>query len=230
MSDADSTSRRRPPTIDLTAKEVASAGPDRNRRRMPSQAGAECAGQLRPRQPEPHPAGRRGTPSARCRCASAPPPSPPHCGLRGRAGSRSAHAAERRRAAACGCPPARRRAGDAKRASDRVEEISGRLDRIEQALQGPPRTDAALAGRVAGAEAQAKALGDSLAALTRRVDELAAAAQTALAQAKLRGCADAPRTLPRTLPRTPPSPAAEQCAAKRHRSGRKSRRRACKAR
>jgi len=28
MSDADSTSRRRPPTIDLTAKEVETAGPD----------------------------------------------------------------------------------------------------------------------------------------------------------------------------------------------------------
>ena len=28
MSEADSTSRRRPPTIDLTAKEVASSGPD----------------------------------------------------------------------------------------------------------------------------------------------------------------------------------------------------------
>src|SRR5262249_50779391 len=40
------------------------------------------------------------------------------------------------------------------------------------------------ASRVAGAEAQAKALGDSLAALTRRVDDLAAAAQTAVAQAK----------------------------------------------
>ena len=65
-----------------------------------------------------------------------------------------------------------------------TEEISSRLDRIEQALQGPPRTDAALAGRVAAAEAQAKALGDSLAALTRRVDELAAAAQSALAEAK----------------------------------------------
>src|SRR5262249_34864188 len=63
-------------------------------------------------------------------------------------------------------------------------EISARLDRIEQALQGPPRTDAALAGRVAGAEAQAKALGDSLAALTRRGDDLAAAAKTAMAEAK----------------------------------------------
>jgi hypothetical protein len=65
-----------------------------------------------------------------------------------------------------------------------TDQISVRLDRIEQALQGPPRTDAALAGRVAGAEAQAKALGDSVAALTRRVDDLAVAAQTALVEAK----------------------------------------------
>jgi hypothetical protein len=88
-----------------------------------------------------------------------------------------------------------------------ADDISSRLDRIEQALQGPPRTDAALAGRVAGAEAQGKALGDSLAALTRRVDDLAAAAQSALAEAKsAAAAADAAKEAAKEAAKTAASP------------------------
>ncbi len=64
-----------------------------------------------------------------------------------------------------------------------TDEISSRLDKIQQALQAP-HADPALAARVAAAEAQTKSLGDSLAALNRRLDEVAAASQNALAQAK----------------------------------------------
>ncbi|MFY9892967.1 MAG: hypothetical protein WAK63_02405 [Xanthobacteraceae bacterium] len=64
-----------------------------------------------------------------------------------------------------------------------TDEISSRLDKIQQALQAP-HADQALAARVAATEAQTKSLGDSLAALNRRLDEVAAASQNALAQAK----------------------------------------------
>jgi hypothetical protein len=63
-------------------------------------------------------------------------------------------------------------------------EVSARLERIEQALQGSPRTDSALAGQVAAAAAQSKALDGSLSALTHRVDEVAATAQAAVTDAK----------------------------------------------
>jgi hypothetical protein len=64
-----------------------------------------------------------------------------------------------------------------------TDDISTRLDKIQQALQAP-QPDQAVAARVAAAEAQTKALGDSLAALDRRLDEVAAASQSALTQAK----------------------------------------------
>jgi hypothetical protein len=61
--------------------------------------------------------------------------------------------------------------------------ISAELNKIEAALAAR-RPETALAERVAAAEAQMKSLGDSLAALNRHVDDVAAAAQSALAQAK----------------------------------------------
>jgi hypothetical protein len=64
-----------------------------------------------------------------------------------------------------------------------TDDISTRLDKIQQALQAP-QPDQAVAARVAAAEAQTKALRDSLAALNRRLDEVAAASQSALTQAK----------------------------------------------
>jgi len=80
-----------------------------------------------------------------------------------------------------------------------TDEISSRLDKIQQALQAP-RADQALAARVAAAEAQTKSLGDSLAALGRRLDEVAAASQSALAQAKTAAAAatDAMKNATRT--------------------------------
>jgi hypothetical protein len=64
-----------------------------------------------------------------------------------------------------------------------TDDIAARLDRIQQSLQAP-HPDAALAGRATAADAQIKALGDSVVALSRRVDEVAGASQAALAQAK----------------------------------------------
>ena len=70
-----------------------------------------------------------------------------------------------------------------------IADISARLNKIEGAIatqkpSPPPQSDPALVSRLAAAEATTKSQSDSLAALTRRVDDVAAAAQTALAQAK----------------------------------------------
>jgi hypothetical protein len=70
-----------------------------------------------------------------------------------------------------------------------IADISARLNKIEGAIATrqqpvPPQPDPALASRLAAAEAATKSLGDSLAALTRRTDDAGAAAQNALAQAK----------------------------------------------
>jgi len=74
--------------------------------------------------------------------------------------------------------------------STAIAEISAWLKKIEGAIAAqqqpvPPQPpDPAPVSRLAAAEAATKSLTDSLAALTHRVDEVAAAAQTALAQAK----------------------------------------------
>jgi hypothetical protein len=60
-------------------------------------------------------------------------------------------------------------------------EISARLDKIQETL-ATPRSDEALANRMTTVEAQTKSLGDTIAALTRRVDDIATASQSALAQ------------------------------------------------
>ena len=84
-----------------------------------------------------------------------------------------------------------------------IADISARLSKIEGAIatqkpSPPPQPDPALASRLAAAEAATKSLGDSLAALTHRVDDAAAAAQNALAQAKSAStAADAARMRPR---------------------------------
>ncbi len=73
-------------------------------------------------------------------------------------------------------------------------EISARLDKIQQALDAP-RSDEALTNRIAAAEAQGKSLADTVAALTRRVDDVAAASQNALTQVSAAAAAaDAAKT------------------------------------
>jgi hypothetical protein len=167
MSEPDSTQRRRPPTIDLTATEV-EAGPSKA---APGAAAADRAADVPPRPARPGLlAGARpyaigvlggavavaaiaaGLWVAGLVPAASPPPS---------AAAPSAHEANA--------------AGTA--------EISARLAKIQNALQSP-HADEALAARVAAAEAQTKSLGDQFVALTRRVDDVAAATQSALTQAK----------------------------------------------
>jgi hypothetical protein len=83
--------------------------------------------------------------------------------------------------------------------SQATADISARLKQIEGAIQAQQQarqSDQALVPRVAEAQAATKAQADSLAALARRVDEVAASVQTALAQAKAAAsaAADAAKT------------------------------------
>jgi hypothetical protein len=163
MSEPDSTSRRRPPTIDLTAKEVETepAGSTQDA------AAADAA----------NAAGERGGRTSRSRGR------PYAVGIVIGAIAVAAIVAgfwvtgfvpPHETAVPQSAQPASPAATD---------EISSKLEKIQQALQAP-RSDETLAARVAAAEVQAKSLGDSLAALTRRVDDVAAASQGALAQGK----------------------------------------------
>jgi hypothetical protein len=72
-----------------------------------------------------------------------------------------------------------------------IADIAARLNKIEGAIATqqqktapPSQPDPALVSRLAATEAATKSHGDSLAALTHRVDDATAAAQNALAQAK----------------------------------------------
>ena len=160
MSEPDNTPRRRPPTIDLTAKEL-----ETGETAPPQDSAASGAAADRAAASESAPSSRV-VPYATGIVAGAVVVAAIVAGL-WFAGLLPPH-----EAATPNAPTAS--AGD---------EVSSRLDKIQQALQ-TPRTDASLAAKVAAAEAQAKSLGDAQAALSRRVDEVAAAAQSAQMQGK----------------------------------------------
>jgi hypothetical protein len=172
MSEADSTPRRRPPTIDLTAKEVETAAPD-------PAPNADTEAQHRAAD-SAVPSGRGG---GRFFSRAKPDPIGVVIGALAAgavavgfwlAGLVPVHQTAAPQSAVAAAPGTK---------TADIDEISARLDRIQQALQAQ-RPDAALESRVTATEAQGKAFADSLAAVTRRVDEIAAASQTALAQAK----------------------------------------------
>ncbi len=167
-SEPDSSPRRRPPTIDLTAKEVEPETPSS------TQESAADAAEDRTTHKEP-------------------PGEPNHSNFLARVSPYAVGALVG--AVVLGAimagfwmvgvfPPQQTAAAPgAQGAKASTAEISSRLDKIQQELQAP-HADQALAARVAAAEAQTKSLADSLAALGRRLDEVAAASQSALAQAK----------------------------------------------
>jgi len=162
MSEPDSTSRRRPPTIDLTAKEVEGepAGPAQDAAAGAAADNKAGGGRTSRSRAAPYAAGIvlgivvAAAIVAGFWLAGFVPP--------------------RQTAVARSASPATPAATD---------EISSRLEKIQQTLQAP-RSDETLAARIAAADAAAKLLGDSLAALTRRVDDVAASSQSAHAQGK----------------------------------------------
>jgi len=174
-SEPDSAPRRRPPTIDLTAKEIpteqqADATPE------PVAANDRAAAADAPRQRGDSSFLSRAKPYAFGAAAGVIVVGGIIAGfwLAGLVPAHETAAPPVAQAPSPSAQPVRTAAAD---------EVASRLDKIQQALQAP-RPDEALASRTAVAEAQVKSLGDSLVALTRRVDEIAAGSQSALAQAK----------------------------------------------
>jgi hypothetical protein len=169
-SEPDSTPRRRPPTIDLTAKEVESDAPN-------SAPGSAAANAAEARTAQLDAPDKRKDPNFLTRVK-------PYV-VGAIAGAIAVGVIIAGLWTAGLVPPhetaATPGAQAAKAAS--TDEMSSRLDKIQQAPQAP-QPDQALAAGVAAAEAQFKSLSDSLGALNRRVDEVAAASQSALAQAK----------------------------------------------
>jgi hypothetical protein len=184
MSETDSTPRRRPPTIDLTATEVdadkPAAAPEPTQEPAKEPAAADAAGSSSQQAGEPAP----GRPRSSVKTAVA--------GIAAGAIAVVAIGAGLWFGGyvPAGLLPASPSAQPPNTAA--IAEISARLNKIEGAIatqQKPipppqPQPDPALVSRLAAAEATTKSLSDSLAALTRRVDDVAAAAQNALAQAK----------------------------------------------
>jgi hypothetical protein len=180
MSEPDSTPRRRPPTIDLTATEVDAEKP----------AAAPEAGTS-----EPAKADARSDTGQQ---TDKPAPGRPRSSVKTAVAGILAGAIAVVAIGAGlwfggyvppGLLPVSPTAQPTNSAS--IAEISARLNKIEGTIATqqqqpvpPPQPDPALISRLAAAEAATKPLSDSLAALTRRVDDVAAAAQTALAQAK----------------------------------------------
>lgn len=159
-SEPDSTLRRRPPTIDLSATEVEADKP----------AAAEQAGASAPA------AGRTSnTSSGRLK----------HHAL-GAVGGALVMAAIVAGLWFAGYAPTRKAVAPPSAPGatpNATDQIAAQLAKIQASLQAQ-QPDAALASRLAAAEAATKSLGDSVAALTHRVDDVATAAQSALAQAQ----------------------------------------------
>ena len=180
-SEPDSTPRRRPPTIDLTATEVAADKPAAGN--DPAAEGAQTDGASG--QPSTKPAaGGPGGPRLFIVTAFASIAAGALVvAIIGVGLWFAGYVPAREPAAAPNAQPPN---------SAAIAEISARLNKIEGAIATqqqqkpvpPPQPDPALLSRLAAAEAATKSLSDSLAALTHRVDDAAAAAQNALAQAK----------------------------------------------
>src|ERR1700675_1583253 len=185
MSEPDSTPPRRPPTIDLTATEVDAEKPAAAQE--PSQEPAKEAAAADT--PSDSSSGQQTSTSA---------PGRPRLSVKTAVAGIVAGAIA---VVAIGAglwfggyvPPGLLPASSSPQPTDNaaIADISARLNKIEGAIAAqqqkpaaPAQPDPALVSRLAAAEAATKSLGDSLAALTHRVDDAAAAAQNALAQAK----------------------------------------------
>jgi hypothetical protein len=180
-SEPDSTPRRRPPTIDLTATEVAADKPAAGN--DPAAEGAQTDGASG--QPSTKPAaGGPGDPRLFIITAFASIAAGALIvAIIGVGLWFAGYVPAREPAAAPSSQPPN---------SAAIAEISARLNKVEGAIATqqqqkpvpPPQPDPALLSRLAAAEAATKSLSDSLAALAHRVDDAAAAAQNALTQAK----------------------------------------------
>ena len=170
-TEPDSTPRRRSPTIDLTAKEVEAAPGDSAQESGAAEQskGSEAGGdRTRAGGVMPYVAG--AVAGAIVVAALV-------------AGMWIAGLVPVREAAAPGASAPSAVASNTPAVAPAADQISARLERIQEALK-TRRADEAMVSRIAAAEGQTKVLSDQLSTLTRRVDDVAAASQTVLAQAK----------------------------------------------
>lgn len=190
-SEPDDTSRRRPPTIDLKATEVETE--------RPASAGETGAtGATDDPTEDEGAAGRRARWDFAESAASLRRGAAAAYGIAAAAGALTMLVIVAALWASGVLPPRSETASPASPASQAAgtKELSARLDKIEaalvsqqsvlssqQAALATQRPDTALASRVAAAEAEAKTLGDAVAALNRRVDGIAATTGNALARA-----------------------------------------------
>ena len=184
-SEPDDTSRRRPPTIDLKATEVESEQPA-------STAEAGAAGAADDRTEDESAAGRRARWDFAESAGSLKRGALAAYGIAAAAGALTMLAIVAVLWASGVLPP--RGETVPPRVSEpsqpaATRELSARLDKIEavlasqQATLAMQRPDTGLASRIAATEAETKSLGDSLAALNRRIDGIAATTGNALARA-----------------------------------------------
>jgi hypothetical protein len=202
-SESDNKAGRRPPTIELTATEVG------NSAQSPASGGTEAAGD---RATAHQPPGESASPGEDAAESNAPESNEPGPNMAdagaggprpaGHAGRRfTSHAASALSGAVAmaaviggvwlaGVIPSRNAATPADTMSAASPsthspgdaDITARLDKIEHAIHGQ-RPEPAIANRIAAVEAQTKSLGNSVAALGSRLDEIASASQSAVKQA-----------------------------------------------
>jgi len=182
MSDPDSAQRRRPPTIDLTAKEVETGRPaDGAESSTASAASADNrTGQGSPSEHGSSPAPGRKTPYIVGGLIGAAAGAAIIVGLWFAGLAPQGWSAAPQRAATSPLAPA----SDSKRMS----EIEVQLDKLRAAAQATP-PDGGLTPRIANVETQTEALNDAIAALTRRVDEIAASTHDLATEAKVAAAA-----------------------------------------
>lgn len=180
-SEPDSTPRRRPPTIDLTATEVEAQKP----------AGTQQSGTAEPTAEAAAPNNEQvaaGPGTARPRSPIVPAIGGAAVGAIviiaiGAGFWMTGYVPAGLLPAPASAPAAAPAQATSSPASPAMADIATQLKQIQGEIQAQQPAQA-VASRVTAAEAAAKAQADLLAALNRRVDEIAAAAQTAVAQAK----------------------------------------------
>jgi hypothetical protein len=177
MSDPDSAQRRRPPTIDLTAQEVETGRPgDGAESSTASAASADnSTAQARANERGASPAPRRTTPYIVSGFIGAAAAVAIIVGLWFAGLAPQGWSAAPQRAAA----PPLAAAPD----SARMSEIEAQLDKLRGAMQPRP-PDAGLMPRISNVETQTKALDDAIAALTHRVDDIAASTHDLATEAR----------------------------------------------
>ena len=183
MSDPDSAQRRRPPTIDLTAQEVATERPaDAQASAAASAAAADSTGTDGANESQSGRRLRRATPYISAGLIGAAVVAVAAAGLwfSGLAPQRVTEGLQ----SASG--PSLAPAPD----SARMGEIEAQLEKLQRAAQAKP-PDAALTSRITGMETQTKAVGDTVTALTHRVDEIATSTRDLATEGKAAAAAAA---------------------------------------